>query len=838
MSEIHTGGGAAISGNANAGRDLVGRDQNIFLTVINQFADESQKHDKDKDRAAALVAQWQAVDPAAAEARYRQSLIDYYNRLRIFGTSGEVALQNVFTDVYIFAEPLSRIPYDFDALRTAMAKETQPRLQHRAAQRVNGMQLVKEGKNLFILGKPGAGKTTFLKYLTVQAAQHKLSRLPIFISLNEWANSRWGKGNDPQLMPFIVHQFALCHFDGAEFFVEALLRSGQALVLFDGLDEVRQEDDQRRKLTQLLKDFARQYDRSQHLITCRIAASDYAFPGFRDVEVADFSDEQIHEYAELWFRTVKKSHETFLTELGKPENQGVRELCNSPLLLSMVCLYFERVMRFPPNRAELYEDAIEALLNKWDASRDILRDEIPHGETLYRELSPRRKEQMFAAIAARTFETGDYYFRRRDLEKWIGDYLRTLPNVKPDDDIDNNAVLRAIEAQHGIFVERATDIYSFSHLTFQEYFTARYIFDNERRGTTTRLLRDHLVDNRWREVFLLTVSLFDCEGADHFFLDLQLATKHLVRDPALRKLLIWTDTRAVDVNMPDEWRNAIRLAYIFLSLVLDLDRDLIRTRTRALARLRDRELDYALGRDLAIELERDLARSRESVRTLALDRALVQANAIERALSYSLDLARILNLARALDLARDRELSRTRTVNLAHPREQARALALNLASESTSANYLSIQIDLDYGLYYVWGYARLFTIEAWPRSDRQVQTWMATYGQLIARLDTLAKQANQPQLLRSVTIPTVTASPQGWQQCADQLYAILHERDLIHDWHFTAGQVDQLNAYFYTNELLVQCLNVAVVSDRQAILAGLLAPPKGDKETGRYETGR
>ena len=52
------------------------------------------------------------------------------------------------------------------------------------------MQLVKKGKNLFILGKPGAGKTTFLKYLTVQAAQYKLNQLPIFISLNEWANNR------------------------------------------------------------------------------------------------------------------------------------------------------------------------------------------------------------------------------------------------------------------------------------------------------------------------------------------------------------------------------------------------------------------------------------------------------------------------------------------------------------------------------------------------------------------------------------------------------------------------------------------------------------------------
>jgi predicted NACHT family NTPase len=34
-------------------------------------------------------------------------------------------------------------------------------------------------------------------------------------------------------------------------------------------------------------------------------------------------------------------------------------------------------------------------------------------------------------------------------------------------------ILKSIEAQHGLLVERSRGIYSFSHLTFHEYFTAR-----------------------------------------------------------------------------------------------------------------------------------------------------------------------------------------------------------------------------------------------------------------------------------------------------------------------------------------------------------------------------
>ena len=660
------------------------------------------------------------------------------------------------------------------------------------------MTLIKDDSNFFILGKPGAGKTTFLKYLTVQAAQRNLSRLPIFISLNEWANSRYGKGNNPQLMPFIIHQFEICHFDDAATFVEALLRSGQAMVLFDGLDEVRQEDEQRRQLTQLLKDFARQYDRSQHLITCRIAANDYAFPGFRDVEVADFSDEQIDTYAKLWFHSAGKSHETFLIGLAKEENAGVRELCNSPLLLSMVCLYFERVMRFPPNRAELYDDAIEALLNKWDASRSILRDEIPDRVAIYRELSARRKEQLFAEIAARTFEKGDYFFRRRDLVKWIGKYLIMLPNVSANNDIDSNVILRAIEAQHGIFVERAKDIYSFSHLTFQEYFTARYIFDHVHLGTTTNLLKNHLTDNRWREIFLLTVSLFDSLSADNFFKGMRDVISEKTADTTLHKLVICAGTCATVANPLGEQWHAVHLAYIFLLLA------------RATLLSSSRFLESLLPRARSLGI------------LLSLSRSLDSAFSFASKLASTLSLVRARNFTNALDIAFTSKLEST----------LERMLSLDLAYQIASdlARDLSFQVGFDYGLYYAWAYATLFAQVNLSHTSHAVSNGKTAYPTLIDGITRLAQQAHVENVMTKLTRPSVTANFAAWQQFADKLYAIMQARGLVHDWQFTEEQLNQLNDYFYANELLVQCLNVAVVSDRQAILSGLLAPPQGDKE--------
>lgn len=371
--------------------------------------------------------------------------------------------------------------------------------------------------------------------------------------------------------------------------------------------------------------------------------------------MADFSNEQIKEYATLWFRSVGKSHVTFVEELSKPENVDVQEICNSPLLLSMVCLYFEQVMCLPPSHAELYEDAIEALLTKWDASREIVRDEISHGVMLYRELSPRRKKQMFAEIAARTIEAEEYFFRRRDLAKWIDSYLATLPNVVSND-IDSNAVLRAIEAQHGIFVEQAKDVYSFSHLTFQEYFAACYIFDHERRGTTIHLLEKHITDNRWRSIFLLTISLLDRAGADDFFVDMYRTIANRISDKQLQLLLIWADIYAIKVNPPEAKRNLARLAYVFLMLALALKRTPIPDLDIALAIT----LDFASA--LACKIGGNLEIASASVPSL--DFACTQIN------------------------------------NLAYT--------------------VSIQVGVDYGLYYAWSYAELLAQYWWPHDDNKV----------------------------------------------------------------------------------------------------------------------
>src|SRR5205085_9271193 len=124
------------------------------------------------------------------------------------------------------------------------------------------------------------------------------------------------------------------------------------------------------------------------------------------------------------------------------------------------------------------------------------------------------KENMLARIAAETFEKNEYFIPQAELERYITDYVKNVPPHDTNEATDGEAILKAIEAQHGIFVERAHKVYSFSHLTFQEYFTAKYVVANAAKVTLKKLTKAHCTDERWREVFLLTTSLLP--DASHF----------------------------------------------------------------------------------------------------------------------------------------------------------------------------------------------------------------------------------------------------------------------------------------------------------------------------------
>lgn len=583
------------------------------------------------DKAAdAVKSRWGKFKWKDAAEKYRARIKKLYGTMQIMGMAEPVPLDDIFSEAYMLDKPTALGRFDIERLKRMSADPDSP---PQNAERIGGLTLVNKKKNLFILGKPGAGKTTFLKYIAVQAAETKkpvIDKVPIFISLKQWADS------GAKLMDFIAERFDICDFPSAQPFIEELLKSGSAIVLFDGLDEVNQESGQRDRQTHEMNNFIEKYDRAQCLITCRIAASDYSFKPFTYVEIADFTENQIKTFVSNWFRKEGEKDEAtckrFLSEFAKPDNKGLRELARTPLLLTLLCLAFNETLTFPRRRVEIYDEAVDALLKKWDTSRGIKRDEV------YRKLSLGHKKNMLERIAAETFEKDEYFISQPDLERHMTDFVKNVPPHDMNEATDGQVILKAIEAQHGIFVERAREVYSFSHLTLQEYFTAKYIVANAAKGTLTNLVKEHCADGRWREVFLLTTSLLP-DASQFMMIFRHIVDELLEGNEKLKALLTWADKKSASIQA-DPW--LVRPGYLSIDLYyttrnLDLYGNLL-----PLYLAVDPESSRELDPKLTFDIELDAVRSH--TRLVSSRSTIVRHSAITSDLTHIRARARDLEL--------------------------------------------------------------------------------------------------------------------------------------------------------------------------------------------------
>lgn len=694
---------------------------------------------------------WGRMKWQQAANDYSQKVKTLYGTMRVLGQPAPVDLSGIYTDVHMLSKPTALRRYSIEQLKE---QYSQPLSRSRLKERQGGLAVVQRTDKLFILGKPGAGKTTFMKHLALQAIEGQIERVPIFVSLKELADS------EDEVLDFIVQQFEICDFPEAQPFIEYLLEAGKAIILFDGLDEVQQANDQRSSLSTALENFTRQYNANHYVMTCRIAATSYQFRHFTYVEMADFSSPQIQTFVRKWFKDKKDVGDDFLKQLEQPQHKGLQTLAEIPLLLTLLCIAFEETLSFPQRRVEIYEEALDALLKKWDSSRKIRRDEI------YHKLSLGRKRQMFARIAAQTFKDSMYFIPQRTLERQIVDYLRHVPPTRRKEDIDGEDVLKSIEAQHGIFVERARQIHSFAHLTFQEYYTAKYIVDNAAYGTLKGLINTHLSDDKWREVFLLTASLLD--QADTFFeLFIDQLNQLIANDKKLVSLLTWANNKAMDVPSIHK-PAALRSWFIYLGRGLELD--LIP------------DFDGAFTLNYALPLALNQSRNQYYMVALALDRVFDSA------------LNRVSN----------------RVFNRDH------------------------FLWIDYFYIFIYKFTKIvFLAKKDTTLDNRsvIPSLIDHVNGVIQQLIRLSENLNLHDLrsvLEKLTVPTRNSSPSEWQVFHTGIRDIMVEhRNLRTDWNFTYEQNRLLNRYLKGTQFLLECLDLAYVSDRERIEARLLLPPPG-----------
>jgi HEAT repeat protein len=423
-------------------------------------------------------------------------------------------------------------------------------------------------KRLVVLGDPGGGKTTMLRWMaTAYLLRHRKD--PAFGELPDT-----GTLPDRNWIPVLIRcrdlgeadlcrcftDFLAQHLhktellpDEAEIMRAVVLESvakGEALLLVDGLDEITNPR-VRVMFCQELERCTARYPDTPVVVTSRIVGyRDMPYrmaSGFEHGIIAELSRGDKELFAQRWVEVTEqhqppegkqKRVQDLIDALHSSDR--IERLTGNPMLLTTLALVKRKVGKLPSKRTKLYAEAVSVLLN-WNPRhyQTIEEDEaVPQLEYLAYEMCRRGVQSL----------TEDEVLEL--LERVRAEY----PNIRAIRSQEPRAFLQLLEARSSILVRcgglwlrgeaQEKPVWEFRQLTFQEYMAARALHDGRYPARDkSRTLADQVavlaglldqplgtgkepqelvVSESWREALRLVVV--DCKDDDVDDVLLALAT--------------------------------------------------------------------------------------------------------------------------------------------------------------------------------------------------------------------------------------------------------------------------------------------------------------------------
>ncbi len=372
---------------------------------------------------------------------------------------------------------------------------------------------------LCIVGEAGSGKTTILRWLAVKTAAGDLpaelsflgGRVPFLLELRAMDRSSLSLSEGIRAsLPEVA--------DSLEFpWVEEALKSGRALILIDGLDEV--PPDGRTQVLDWIRGLMDFYPEAGLVLASRPgvfsgAGSVRRPKGLPCFSVAPLSVATRTQLIQYWHRKILVGtgieteedaavfEQRLLTRIS--DEPALSSIGSNPLLCAMLCaLSYRRNMDLPTNRNELYEHCVSMLLERRDKDRGLPADDLA------------------------TFSYSQKRLLVQDLAYWMvrngytsveeaAARARVLPQLTQMNlqlgEPDAEPVLSALLERSGLVRRSGTSGLDFVHRTFQEYLAALEIVRQEDWG----LLLDSTGNDQWHEVAVLAMAEANPHSASSF----------------------------------------------------------------------------------------------------------------------------------------------------------------------------------------------------------------------------------------------------------------------------------------------------------------------------------
>lgn len=456
----------------------------------------------------------------------------YFHRLRthchampLTAMGGEASAGEEVTldKVYIALDTTTRRPLTTEEKAALKKANPQRTIRDDAERAITALEAAQQEQRLVLLGHPGGGKSTFVRQLLAETAtrwleagtgvgQEQPAPFPLLTVLRDLTPRLQALALDglpPSKQEALLRDALLAqwhadldNFGGAEHqaTLEQALLSGALLLVFDGLDEMPAAVRPlvRAALVALTKAYGQI---GQIIVTCRIRSYHGAavLPGFQAYTLADFDETKIKTFVAGWYAAQQRLGR-LTPERAKAQREDLqhaalqrdlRRMAVNPLLLTTMAIIHQKQTRLPDQRVQLYDEAVDVLLNRWQQERaNFNSPELtaflkgtkvrPLLERLaYAAHQPLKQATTRRGAPTATDESAD--LTRSDVLALLDEALQGQMGLAAE-------FLDYVDLRAGLLVGRGGEessgrpaLYAFAHRTFQEYLAGCWLLTGRER---------------------------------------------------------------------------------------------------------------------------------------------------------------------------------------------------------------------------------------------------------------------------------------------------------------------------------------------------------------------
>jgi formylglycine-generating enzyme required for sulfatase activity len=364
---------------------------------------------------------------------------------------------------------------------------------------------------IVLLGDPGSGKTTQLKWMLLELIDGRAAALslapdtlPIFLNLREVNPAE-------SMTTFVRRSVAHATSRLADDFAERLLKSDHVLFLFDGLDEIARPEQRAAAAKWIDARYKERRAGHYFIVTCR--HTDYMEQTklgaeFLELHLAPLGPKDIETLVMHWHEIHRFEHpdapssngrtwaDDLLEHISSSRRRHVAAMAGNPLLLTAICMVrAKNPMRvLPDDISSTFQQCMKVLLETWPI-RIRNKRVLLHADQALAVLQP---------VA--------YYMQRTRIEEATRDQLHEFVTTglarAGVEGLLSSEVLPSVREASGLLVGSKPGSYRFVHRSFREYLAALELRERPEELESVAASFD---DPWWREVFFITLA--SCDSA-------------------------------------------------------------------------------------------------------------------------------------------------------------------------------------------------------------------------------------------------------------------------------------------------------------------------------------